>query len=222
MLARVFSPIVRIWRSANRRRKKDPRAGVDEDRPNPMAGIGFARLAADFLNAAKLVVGEDEAGGVGRQVVLPHLFPFLFLVGHALELAYKAVLLVDGATERDLKRIGHDLMTCRRKVQGCCPDLLEDLEKPGTEAIVGMIGPYYKAKLLEYHKTGLYSGLPDDPHEVVTITAGTVKNIQEWVRSRVRHDRQTGGTGGVRDSRNRGMAILEGGPASPASLAAYR
>ena len=41
-----------------------------------------------------------------------------------------------------------------------------------------MIGPYYKAKLFEYHKTGLYRGLPGDPNQVVTITDGTIKNIR--------------------------------------------
>lgn len=146
---------------------------------------GFARLAGEFVNAAKLVAVEDDVGVVGGQGLLPVLFPFLFLIGHGLELAYKAVLLVDGATEKDLKRIGHDLVSCRREVQVFRRSLLEDLEEPGTEEIIGMIGPYYEAKALEYHMTGLYSGLPSDPSQVVTITTGTVKNIHEWVRSTV-------------------------------------
>jgi len=178
--------LVRIWRSANPRRKRAPRAGGGEDPLEPEAGVGFARLAADFLNAAKIVAEEDEADLFGRQVFLDRLFPFLFLIGHALELAYKAVLVVDGATEKDLKQIGHDLVRCRRKVQVAFPRLLEQLETPGTERIVRMIGPYYKAKLFEYHKTGLYPGLPGDPNQVVTITDGTVNNIREWVRLRVR------------------------------------
>ena len=147
--------------------------------------VGFARLAGDFINAAKLVAGEDDAGVESGQGFLPVLFPFLFLVGHGLELAYKAVLLVDGATEKDLKRIGHDLLRCRRGVQVFRPSLLADLEEPGTEEIVGMIGPYYKAKALEYHMRGLYSGLPAAPNQIVTITAGTVKNIEQWLRPRV-------------------------------------
>ena len=96
------------------------------------------------------MAGEDDAAPASGQGFLPLVFPFLFLIGHALELAYKAVLLVDGATESDLKRIGHDLVKCRRKVQVHCPSLLEDLEEPGTEEIVRMIGPYYKAKAFEY------------------------------------------------------------------------
>ena len=167
-------------------------ADMGENTSYPEAG--FARLAGDFISAAKLVAGEDDAGVVSGQGFLPALFPFLFLIGHGLELAYKAVLLVDGATEKDLKQIGHDLVRCRRKVQVCRPSLLEDLEEPGTEEIVGMIGPYYKAKALEYHMTGLYSGLPAAPNQVVTITAGTVKNIEEWLRPGVRQK--------IRDARN--------------------
>ena len=143
---------------------------------------GFARLAGDFINAAKLVAGDDDAGEAGGQAFLHALFPLLFLIGHGLELAYKAILLLDGATKKDLKRIGHDLMKCRREVQACRPNLLDDLEETGTEEIVGMIGPYYKAKALEYHAAGLYPGLPADPNQVVAITAGTVKNVEDWLR----------------------------------------
>ena len=166
-------------------------AGMSENTSYPEAG--FARLAGDFIRAAKLVAGEVDA--VSGLRFLPVLFPFLFLIGHGLELAYKAVLLVDDATEKDLKQIGHDLVRCRREVQVSRPGLLEDLEEPGTEEIVGMIGPYYKAKALEYHMTGLYSGLPAAPNQVVTITVGTVKNIEEWLRPRVRqkmHDARDG------------------------------
>ena len=94
-------------------------ADMGENTSYPEAG--FARLAGDFISAAKLVAGEDDAGVVSGQGFLPALFPFLFLIGHGLELAYKAVLLVDGATEKDLKQIGHDLVGCRRKVQVCRP-----------------------------------------------------------------------------------------------------
>ena len=148
--------------------------------------VGFARLAEHFIDGAKLVAKDDDRGDVSEQRLFPLFFPFLFLIGHALELAYKAVLLEDGATEADLKRIGHDLMKCRRRVHACRRGLLAELEEPGTEEIVGMIGPYYKAKAFEYHLTGLYPGLPADPNQVVTITARTVKNIQVWLRSRAR------------------------------------
>ena len=147
---------------------------------------GFVRLAGNFMNAAKLVAKEDDRGVVGVHGFLPLLFPFLFLIGHALELAYKAVLLVDEATEDDLKRIGHDLVKCRQKVQACRPSLLRELEEPGTDEIVEMIGTFYKAKAFEYHSTGLYAGLPAAPNQVVKITARTVENIQVWLWPRVR------------------------------------
>ena len=168
------------------------RAVVSEAPSYPEAG--FARLAGDFIRAARLVAGKDHAALESGKGFFPLVFPFLFLIGHALELAYKAVLLVDGATESDLKRFGHDLMKCRQKVQVCCPGRLESLEEPGTEEIVRRIDPYYKAKAFEYHMTGLYWRLPASPHQVVTISAGTVKNIRDWVQSSVRQR--------IRDARN--------------------
>ncbi len=168
------------------------RAVVSEAPSYPEAG--FARLAGDFIRAARLVAGKDDAALESEKGFFPLVFPFLFLIGHALELAYKAVLLVDGATESDLKRFGHDLMKCRQKVQVCCPGRLESLEEPGTEEIVRRIDPYYKAKAFEYHMMGLYWRLPASPHQVVTISAGTVKNIQDWVQSSVRQR--------IRDARN--------------------
>ncbi len=137
---------------------------------------GVVRLAESFVSAAELVAGEEDAGAVKV------LFPFLFLIGHGLELAYKAILLANGATEKDLKQIGHNLGRCRQEVQFRCPGLLAKLEETGTKEIVAVVGPYYKAKALEYHKTGLYRSLPDDPNQVLTITAGTVKNMSKWLR----------------------------------------
>ena len=146
---------------------------------------GFARRAGDFISAAKLIAEEGEQEGEGGQRFVHVLFPFLFLIGHGLELAYKAILLEADATEEELKRIGHNLVECRGEVQVRRPGLLEELEKPGTDQIVEMIAPYYKAKFLEYHKPGLYQELPSDPNRVVAITAGTVKNVENWLRQRV-------------------------------------
>ena len=159
---------------------------MDVSKAPSYAEEGCARLSGNFVDAAKLVAREGTGGVVSGQGLFHVLFPFLFLIGHALELAYKAVLLVDGATDGDLKRIGHDLVKCRRKVQVRRPSLLEDLEESGTEEIVGMIGSYYKAKAFEYHMTGLYAGLPAAPNQVLTITARTIENLQVWVRSSVR------------------------------------
>ena len=153
--------------------------------------IGFAKLAGDFMKAAKLLAGECDAGVVHEHgSSLDLLFPFLFLIGHALELAYKAVLVANGAPEKDLKQIGHDLAECRQKIQACCPDLLASLEEPGTDEIVGRIGLYYNAKAFEYHMMGLYSGLPNPTNQVATIAAGTVENIRKWVWSSVRQRMQ--------------------------------
>ena len=170
-------------------RREGAKAGVSGDPSYPEAG--FAELAGDFMKAAKLLAGEYDAGVVrehGSSLDLL-LFPFLFLIGHALEPSYKAVLVANGATEKDLKRIGHDLAECRQKVQACYPGLLENLEEPGTDKIVGWIGPYYKAKAFEYHMK-VYLRPPIPTNQVAPIAVGTIENIREWVRSSVRQRMQ--------------------------------
>ena len=72
-------------------------------------GVGLARRAVEFSEAAEHLIT--------KQGLSPVSFVFLFLIGHALELAYKAILMTFGATEASLKNIGHDLEKCRRKTK---------------------------------------------------------------------------------------------------------
>ena len=140
-------------------------------------GVGLARRAEEFAEAAEHLVTKEDLGPVS--------FVFLFLVGHALELAYKSILLNRGATEDELKRIGHDLVKSRTKACACFPGELSELEEAGTDEVVDMISPYYKAKAFEYHITGGYR-IPGDIGQVAAITAATVSNIAKWVKSDAR------------------------------------
>ena len=82
--------------------------------------------------------------------------PGYFLVGRAAELALKAYLLSCGATEAELRGIGHDLEDALAAAG--------DLEIPGDiAAVLRALNPYYSGKDLEYPKTGLKS-FPD--HDV--------------------------------------------------------
>ena len=62
---------------------------------------------------------------------------------------------------------------------------LEELEEAGTDEVVAMISPYYKAKAFEYHTTGFYR-IPGDIVQVAAITAATVSNIAKWVKNDAR------------------------------------
>ena len=140
-------------------------------------GVGLARRGEEFAEAAEHLVKKEGLSPVS--------FVFLFLIGHALELVYKSILLNRGATERQLKKIGHDLTKSRDRACACFPGELEDLEEAGTNEIVAMISPYYKAKAFEYHTTGLYR-IPRDIVQVAVITSATVGSIAEWVKNDAR------------------------------------
>ena len=136
--------------------------------PQEIYGVGLARRAEEFAEAAEHLVTKDDLGPVS--------FVFLFLTGHALELVYKSVLLNRGATEGKLRNVGHDLIKCRKKACACFPGDLAELEEAGTDEVVAMVSPYYKAKAFEYHTSGHYQ-LPDDIAQVAAITSATVNNI---------------------------------------------
>ena len=140
-------------------------------------GVGLARRAEEFAEAAEHLVTKEDLGPVS--------FVFLFLIGHALELAYKSVLRNRGATEEELKKIGHDLIKSRNKACARFPGELAELEEAGTNEVVAMISPYYKAKAFEYHTSGFYR-IPDDVVQVAAITSATVSNLAKWVKSDAR------------------------------------
>ena len=140
-------------------------------------GVGLARLADEFAEAAEHLITKED--------IAPVSFVFWFLIGHALELAYKSILTNLGATERSLKNIGHDLAKCRRQTNIRFPGDFGQLEEPGTDEIIAMLGPYYKAKAFEYHATGTYR-LPNNLVQAATITSATVGNIAVWVKAKAR------------------------------------
>ena len=84
-------------------------------------GVGLARRAEEFAEAAEHLITKKSLGPVS--------LAFLFLVGHALELAYKSVLLNHGTTEDELKKIGHDLVKSREGACARFPGELAELEE---------------------------------------------------------------------------------------------
>src|SRR5262249_25626519 len=79
-----------------------PAAGFSVNVPFTRA-VGTVRLAVEFLIAAK---AQDLTKN-------PPSLVAHFLFGHALELAFKAVLIAHGTTDKTLRRLGHDLRAAR-------------------------------------------------------------------------------------------------------------
>ena len=137
--------------------------------------VGTIKLAREFADAASEC--RLDPHGPPRLVVY-------FLVGHSLELALKSVLIVDGTSERRLKKIGHDLVECLKEARSALP---EDIVGLGAEeaACFELIAPFYKAKAFEYLKPG-FRELPL-PGDAVELAAQLVDRIQPWVNLSVRH-----------------------------------
>lgn len=103
--------------------------------------------------------------------------PVLFLLLHSLELSFKAFLLSHGATERELRAAGHDLLACMKacKAKG----LGEHLEiKRAAVVQVIRVNRYYADKELEYFVPRAKNfGSIDTLHETVCTVAKAVLEI---------------------------------------------
>lgn len=145
--------------------------------------VGTARLARDFSEAAINYEPPDD-----RISLVTY-----FLAGHALELAFKAVLIVEGVTEKRLRRsLGHDLQSYYRAALEVMPDgLLDDLR---VGSVVEMIAGHYGAKAFEYVIPGpARLPLPVPMTETVDTVVG---RLRTWVEASVRREllRNRGGS----------------------------
>ena len=73
--------------------------------------IGILKYAEKFAEAASCIVGT-QATMKSRLLV-----PTYYLCGHAIELALKSALKLDGADNESLKSIGHDLVCAVERVK---------------------------------------------------------------------------------------------------------
>ena len=150
------------------------------------SAVGMCLMALDFASCARLVAEGSARGKPMAHVSLPkNTFVFMYLIGHAFELAYKAILVEHGTTECHLKTIGHNLLKCRKNANRCIEEGVATLEHGTTQEIVKLLAPVYKSKAFEYHKTGLYK-LPANPEKVVEDTNNTIEKVHRYIKERFR------------------------------------
>lgn len=136
-----------------------------------LSPVNFSQQSQAFLDAAAREFNES-----------PHAIsiPAYFLVGRALELAFKSFLLVHGATEKKLRKLGHDLdRGLEAAVEAGLGDLLE-IEDQDRAAIFGL-NRYYVSKDLEYVRTG-YKSYPE-PRIVLATARRLLSGIAPAVRA---------------------------------------
>lgn len=103
--------------------------------------VGTARMATEFLDLLPPAGGTD-----GR--VAP--MPVYFLIGHALELAFKALVILDGTTDASLRGIGHDLGKAHKRV----PERYAALVTQVLAETATLLNPIYASKGFEYLNPG--------------------------------------------------------------------
>jgi hypothetical protein len=112
---------------------------------NQSRHIGFWNYAREFYCAAQKLHQDDN----DINIVVYYLYC------HSIEVVLKAVLNFKGYSEKNLKKIGHDLIKVWNKAKTSEPnlgDMVSDLEK--LEDVLKLLNPYYKGKEFEYIREG--------------------------------------------------------------------
>lgn len=136
------------------------------------AYVGLLTYAKEFANAASTV--SEHGQGPGRYVVAAYLY------GHSIELALKSILSKHGVTDEGLRKIGHNLSNCLKKVL-LLPE--QEFVDEALHGIVKGLNPTYGKKHLEYHP-GL---LVADPLFIMSFR----DPVSRFIRKLDRHYRRT-------------------------------
>ncbi|MDQ7989027.1 MAG: hypothetical protein REI09_05265 [Candidatus Dactylopiibacterium sp.] len=123
-----------------------------QEAPGQTNALGLVRYAHDYFDASRLV-DNHYCKKDGYELVSP--MPALFLMGQAIELAFKAYLLHKGVSLEDLRsrRYGHNLQSCRRESrERGLDELLESNE--WEDGAVDSLNELYWKKRLNYIETG--------------------------------------------------------------------
>jgi hypothetical protein len=141
--------------------------------------VGTVRLASEFLAAARL---QD----LDRT---PPSMVTYYLLGHALELAFKSVLIAHGTSERSLRGIGHDLGAATKAAMKAAPPGIIELDDSDSKRLK-RLGHFYQAKAFEYLEPGFMS-LPI-ARELCQLTERLVASIERFVEDHVRSSLRDG------------------------------
>ena len=121
---------------------------MNDSRTSP---IGLLNAGKDFQQACEIISGKLPDKHPSRPNT--DLYKVrLFLVGHAFELLFKAILLQCDVTVEELrsKKYGHDIIALLDKVAEYKLFSITDTEKE----LLKILNGYYKEKDFEYHVQG--------------------------------------------------------------------
>jgi hypothetical protein len=124
----------------NMENSKGPGAASMTGRTATALARGFLTDAEEYLRAAQKL--DQTNNGLASS-------PQYYLACHSIELILKAFILVSGGTEKELRKIGHDLQkACERATElGLRPN------DKRTGQIVSILAPYHLDHGFRYRKT---------------------------------------------------------------------
>lgn len=106
--------------------------------------MGLWTDASQYMRAAKVLNAQDE---------FEHSQVLYYLIGHALELAFKSYIRSQGGTLEQLIKLRHDLVRAEKRANELG---LSDLVSISTQekSCLCLLNSYYKDKEFEYRVTG--------------------------------------------------------------------
>lgn len=120
-----------------------------------MAKPNDERLTANTLLVSAIDFADLADYAASRSGSSLNLLLLTFLLGRAYELALKAVLRQDGASDGQLRRYGHNLRCLHNAVLEAHTSKRLRLTSSREEVLRGL-GIYYTGKYLEYPQVGTY------------------------------------------------------------------
>jgi hypothetical protein len=138
-----------------------------------------ASLSAALLTDARLYLKAAEA--LAAQEIWS---PEYFLLCHATELILKSYLACHGATEKELRQLGHRLLRTysRARKKGFCPTDVR------TTEVIRWLSPFHEVLFFRYRKGSGFVQYPA-PNEVAEVVSSLIRQIDPIVRSRFRASR---------------------------------
>jgi hypothetical protein len=132
-------------------------------------------LAAAMLTDARLYLKAAHALENEQAILSPQYF----LLCHAIELILKSYLASHGATQRELKGLGHDMLKtyARARKHGLIP------ADPRTAEIVRWLSPFHKDLVFRYRRARGYVQYPD-PNQLTDVVSNLIGQIDPLVRQR--------------------------------------
>jgi hypothetical protein len=151
------------------------RAQIEADDEARTTSIGLFGYACEYLAVA---IAANEKLGADQRPFGIALMPVNFLIGQAIELAFKAFLRESGATLKEMRALGHNLNA-----------LLAEAIKKGLSiawnttdtTILALLNEQYQPREFQYIKTGIKTFPQIEPlsktaAKVVASVAGQVPN----------------------------------------------